>query len=296
MPTLPIPKGTMHYEVDGPADAPWALVLPGAATGAWMYDPLRQRFAQGFRTVTLEYRGIGASENDLWQVTPGRLADDILLLLDHLGVPRTHVVGFSLGTFVMAELLHRQPGRFDRCIVGCMPCVRDRWRVPEGMAGKALHEDELEIRSWSHVKYLVLPMFFSTWFQDTQPERYRGLFAHAEAQSLQEIMTGVQQFAGVFGHDWNRFRVFDTLPAGRRLFVTGETDFIAHPDDVRAHPLTAKGPTVVLRKSGHVFFYEQPGTFCALAMHFWEHGTLPEPLPGGGMAVRLEDLPGGVVA
>ena len=75
MPFVDIPQGTMHYEVDGPAGAPWAVILPGAATAKWVYEPLRDRLQDEFRVVTLSYRGIGESRNDKWQFTPVTLAE-----------------------------------------------------------------------------------------------------------------------------------------------------------------------------------------------------------------------------
>lgn len=293
MPTFTVPKGEVHYEVEGPEGAPWALVLPGAATAAWMYDPLRERLRGRFRVLSLEYRGIGKSRNDEWNVTPALLAEDALGLLDHLRIERIHAVGFSLGTFVLAEMLHRAPERLDRCGIGCMPAVRRKWHTPPEMA-KAMPEGMDDLMTWNQVKLAVLPLFFSAWYKEAHPEKYRELLRLALDQPFKDLLAGMQQLTGVFGHDWRRFQVYDTLPRDRRLFLSGEMDFMARPEDLRDHPLTGKGPTVLFRRSGHVFFYEQPDAVAAVLRHFWRTGQAPAqvPVPAEQPApVPLEALP-----
>lgn len=284
MPILPIHKGTLHYEVHGPEGAPWVTLLPGAATAMWIYEPIRDRLLPDFRVLTLEYRGMGQSRNDLWQSPPDVLAEDVLALLRHLGVATTHIANYSLGTLVGAEMLHRDPGRIARMAIGCMPVVRGRFR------DEAAYLDKMsELTDFDGFKAHVMPFFLSKWYQETHPREYQAMVARQVQQTTRETMVSLQQFAGVFNHDWGRYRAYGTLPKDRRLFLTGELDYMARPVDVRQHPFTSDGPTVVFRKSGHIFFWEQLESYCAVVKHFFRTGRLPDPLSGGGMLVRLED-------
>lgn len=291
MPLLDLPKGRMHYEVHGPEGAPWALVLPGAAVAGWMYEPLRDRLASGFRVVTMEFRGIGRSRNELWGVTPGVLAEDVLALLDHLGAARAHAVGFSLGTFVMAEVLRRQPERLDRCAVGCMPVVRGVWNPPEGVGDGLIPADMPEAMTWNQLTRVVLPLFFSPWFREAHPEAYEAALKRTASQTSREMLAGLQQLNGVLAYDYHGLLAYDQLPRGRRLFLVGETDAMTRPDNLRAHPITSKGPTVVFRRSGHVFFYEQPDAVAQVLAAFWATGAPPAQVRAEPPPVPLEALP-----
>jgi pimeloyl-ACP methyl ester carboxylesterase len=251
------------------------VVLPGAAIAGWMYEPLRERLAQQFRLVTFEYRGIGRSTNDLWAPGPARLAEDVLLLLDHLGAAKAHAVGFSLGTFVMAELLHRAPERLGRCAIGCMPVVRRVWSPPEEVGDGIIPLDMPEAMTWNQLTHVVMPLFFSAWYKEAQPEAYEAAVQRASQQTSREMLAAMGQLGGVLSYDNHRLKAYDALPRDRKLFLVGEKDAMTQPANLRQHPLTAKAEVVVFRRSGHVFFYEQPDATAAVLAHFWKHGSRP---------------------
>jgi 3-oxoadipate enol-lactonase len=110
---------TVHREVVGPDDAP-VVVLSGSlgSTGA-MWDPQVGPLAERFRVVRYDTRGHGRSP-----VPPGPydlddLADDVVAVLDELGVDRVHFVGLSLGGMTGLRLAARRPERVDRMVLLC---------------------------------------------------------------------------------------------------------------------------------------------------------------------------------
>ena len=44
---------------------------------------------------------------------------DVLRLMDHLGIHRAHVVGYSMGARVTAYILANHPDRFITATLGC---------------------------------------------------------------------------------------------------------------------------------------------------------------------------------
>ncbi len=280
----------MNYRVMGPLDAPWVVILPGAFTAPWQYDFAREHLARSFRVITLDYRGIAGSRNDLWHITPAVLARDTLGLLDELDVGEVNVACVSLGTFVLAELLHLAPERIARCAIGAMPALRRQGRMLDAGAPEVTDFTRTEESSHQVVIRSLVPHFWSGTFRETQPERYREVMSRMSELTVRDVWTGVQQFQGVFGHDWGRTLVYGALPAGRRLFLTGDADPFAPIEDVREHPLYRLGPTVVFRGSGHLFLYERAELYNALVAGFFSTGELPEPLPGAGELARLEAI------
>jgi len=278
----------MHYDVRGPEGAPYALVLPGAATAMWVYEPLRDRWMDQFQVLTLSYRGMGQSRNDLWQFDPTTLAEDVLAVLDHAGIEKTHAACYSLGTLVLAELLKRDPNRFDRCAIGCMPVIRGQLDAPDLMKD-GYPEEITRLYNWAAVRPMTAGLFFSKWFREKHPKEYAAFVKQGQNQSPKELLTSMQQFGGTLGHDWHCFLAYDKLGPGQRLFLFGETDYLAPVRNLKLFPMSAKGPTVVFRESGHIFFLEQADSYCKVVGSFWKTGKVPQPLPGDGMVVRLED-------
>jgi pimeloyl-ACP methyl ester carboxylesterase len=78
------------------------------------------------RVITWDLRGLGGSERGTGEMTVRSLADDARALLDELGVPRAHVLGYSLGSAVAQELALAAPERVASLVLLCT------WARPDG--------------------------------------------------------------------------------------------------------------------------------------------------------------------
>lgn len=67
--------------------------------------------AAGYRVVTLDLRGFGASEAPEGPYSMSVFADDVAALLTHLGIARAVVGGMSMGGYVLLNLVERYPQR-----------------------------------------------------------------------------------------------------------------------------------------------------------------------------------------
>ena len=95
---------------------------------------------EGFRRITLECRGHGASAlGPLDDLSIATFADDLLALMDHLGLAQAHVGGISMGAAIATRfaVLHRARVR-SLCVA--RPAWFDR-KAPENMAVFALMAD-----------------------------------------------------------------------------------------------------------------------------------------------------------
>jgi len=74
----------------------------------------------GYRVVALDNRGHGRSHKsyDPADYTPDLMAGDAAALLDHLGIPRAHVFGYSMGARISAFLALRHPEKVATLILG----------------------------------------------------------------------------------------------------------------------------------------------------------------------------------
>ncbi len=74
----------------------------------------------GYRSIALDNRGHGASSK-LYEpaaYVPSAMAEDVLALLDHLGLPRADVMGYSMGARIAAHLALAHPHRVRSAVFG----------------------------------------------------------------------------------------------------------------------------------------------------------------------------------
>ncbi|MCG7505165.1 alpha/beta fold hydrolase [Mesorhizobium retamae] len=74
----------------------------------------------GYRAIAFDHRGHGASTKSYEgaDYTPDKMASDAAALLDHLGIERAHVMGYSMGARVSAFLALSDPDKVATLVLG----------------------------------------------------------------------------------------------------------------------------------------------------------------------------------
>lgn len=109
----------VHHVVTGPSDAPVVVLSNSLGSTHAMWDAQADALAGHFRVVRYDTRGHGESPVPAGPYDIDDLADDVVALLDTLGVERAHFVGLSLGGMTGMRLAARNPERVDRLVVLC---------------------------------------------------------------------------------------------------------------------------------------------------------------------------------
>jgi len=99
----------LYYRTAGSGDPIVFLHGGSSASDAWEY--YLQHFADSYRALAPDGRGQGQSSFGSGPITYGRMAGDVVRLLDHLGIDRAHVVGHSDGGVTALHLLIDYPDR-----------------------------------------------------------------------------------------------------------------------------------------------------------------------------------------
>ena len=99
-----------YYEVSG--NGPPLLLIAGNGMDHTAFRDQVPSFAGHFRCVTYDLRGIGQSDVPEAGYTVPDMARDALALLDALGCASAHIAGYSLGGYVVSQLLTLHPERF----------------------------------------------------------------------------------------------------------------------------------------------------------------------------------------
>ncbi len=104
----------IHYTVEG--EGPPLVLLHGlGSTGhaAWRIPGLADAFAPHFTVVLPDLRGHGRSEAFTDEELYGAdMAADVIALMDHLGLERVQLAGYSMGGLLAQHLLVAYPERF----------------------------------------------------------------------------------------------------------------------------------------------------------------------------------------
>lgn len=109
----------VHHLVSGREDGPVVVLSNSLGSTHRMWDAQVEALEEHFRVVRYDTRGHGGSPVPAGPYSMDDLADDVIALLDELGVDRAHVVGLSLGGMTAMRLAARDPDRIDRVAVLC---------------------------------------------------------------------------------------------------------------------------------------------------------------------------------
>ena len=107
-----------YYEVWGRGGKP-LLLLHGFMMSSEMFHPLMARLSQEYFVIAPDLRGFGKSKHLPGPYTIRQQAQDVSVLLNHLGIERTHLFGFSKGGLVAQTLALEQPERFVSLTLCC---------------------------------------------------------------------------------------------------------------------------------------------------------------------------------
>jgi len=127
MPKVDLGEVRLNYEVSGEGEPLVLITGLGGEISFWKkYIP---QFNKRFKVVVLDNRGAGETEYPPTLFTMRTLADDVASLMQHLGLERYHVLGWSMGGNVAQKIALNYPER-----VGSLILVSTYARRPERSA------------------------------------------------------------------------------------------------------------------------------------------------------------------
>ncbi len=120
-----------------------AVLVHGWGMGLRMWDYTVGALTQaGYRVVLLDHRGCGKSDKDFDDMGIAAITADLLALIDHLGLRRVVLNGWSLGGAVVVDAAAQLADRCAALVLTCgaSPCYLQKDGFPYGGTEEALAE------------------------------------------------------------------------------------------------------------------------------------------------------------
>ncbi|MEA3015705.1 MAG: aminoacrylate hydrolase [Sphingomonadales bacterium] len=108
----------LWYDWHGPEEGEVLILSPGLGGSADYWKPNLPIFAEGYRVLLFDHRGTGRSDRTLpEEVTIEAMAQDLLDLMDAIGVERAHLLGHAAGGLIGLAVALVAPERLDKLVV-----------------------------------------------------------------------------------------------------------------------------------------------------------------------------------
>lgn len=234
---------TVHYEAQGAGEA--LIFLHSLGTSLRLWDKQISCFRDRYLTVAIDARGHGKTGYS----PPFAFADcaeDVILVMDKLGIERAHIVGESMGGYTIFELYSRIPER----IISLSLC-------------NTLYEFTAEMREErmnSRLAMVDRPDFVIRWAENS-------VHPAAPQDLIQETAALFGCTREVYKDGWiaiNHINYTGVLPTitAPALVVTGDMDKIAPVEAAEDMNRKIKGSQLaIIASAGHLSNLSQPDEF-----------------------------------
>ncbi len=235
----------------------WVTFVHGAGGSSSIWFKQIRDFKNHFNILLLDLRGHGESKSSLKTAfknnyTFSSLANDILEVLDHLKIEKSHFIGISLGTILIRQVAEMHPTRVQSMVLG-------------GAILKMNFRSQVLMRLGNMFKYvlpyLVLYQFFAFVIMPNKNHKQSRLLFINEAKKLyQKEFIRWFRLTAEINPILRLFRQVElNIPT---LYVMGDEDYMFLPSVrqvVESHYKSSK--LFVVEKCGHVVNVEQPAIF-----------------------------------
>jgi pimeloyl-ACP methyl ester carboxylesterase len=248
----------IHYTIyENKENAPWITFVHGAGGSSSIWFKQIRDFQKQYNVLLLDLRGHGNSNQQIkiafkQKYTFSALANDILEVLDHLKIEKSHFVGISLGTILIRQLAEMHPERVQSMILG-------------GAILKMNFRSQILMKLGNTFKYvlpyLVLYKFFAFVIMPNKNHKQSRLLFINEAKKLyqKEFIKWFKLTAEINPIlKWFRQEELN-IPT---LYIMGEEDYMFLPSVRKVVEKHFKSSQLcVVEQCGHVVNIEQPVIF-----------------------------------
>ncbi len=219
-----------------------------------MWEPQVRALSGQFRVITVDLRGHGESDAQLWNFPLSLYADDVHGLLDHLKIARAVLVGLSMGGYVLFAFYRQYPQQAQALILADTRAQAD---TEEGREGRRIMAQAALAQGHAPVTDTMLPKLLSQESRDGRPELVARVTGMITSTPISGIIVDCMAMA-----DRPDFVPLLTEIACPTLVVVGDKDQATPPADARTIAEGIKGAKLeTIAGAAHLSNLEQPEAF-----------------------------------
>ena len=254
----------LHYTTyEHTTSKEWVTFVHGAGGSSSIWYKQIRAYTKHYNVLMLDLRGHGNSKPKLKQAFKERytfdvIVADIIEVLDHEKIAKTHFIGISLGTIIIRQLAENNPERVSSMIMG-------------GAIMKLNIRSQILMRFGNVVKsvipYLWLYRFFAFIIMPKKNHRESRLLFVREAKKLyhKEFLRWYK-LTSELKPLLRFFRQVDVnIPT---LYVMGAEDYMFLPSVQKIVDIQQSASIAVVPDCGHVVNVEQPEVFNLQTLSF----------------------------
>jgi pimeloyl-ACP methyl ester carboxylesterase len=254
------PDGTA-YALSGPADRPVVALIHGLGLCEGVFDGMLAALEAEYRVLRYDLYGHGQSAPAKAEASLTVFSDQLSDLMDHLGVARAHVVGFSIGGMINRRFALDHPEKLASLVILNSP--HDR-----GEAAQMAVEDRAKsVREQG--AFSTFDAALKRWFTpDCLDSRHAAPGLVREWRGLVDEESYAQA-AWVLAHGVRELIAPEPPVSARSLVMTCENDSGSTPTMSHAIAADIAGAEVqVVPDLQHLGLMEQPALFSAPILEF----------------------------
>jgi pimeloyl-ACP methyl ester carboxylesterase len=263
--TIPVDGAQIAYRRIG--NGRQLAVLNGFAATSSDWDPsFIDKLASSNELIFLDNRGIGRSTDNGRPFAITELADDVLRVVETLGVERVNVLGWSMGGFIAQTLAVQHPGRINKLIL----LSTDPGGADADLASAAVWSQLTDMSGTPHEQARrLLALLFPNDVAETIYREFGDVVAAARAQLSPSLVD--RQAAAMDA--WHRTGLGNRLREVNVpvLIATGAADIVIPPSNALKLVNAIPGAWLAqFNGGGHAFMAQYPRPLADLINSFLE--------------------------
>jgi pimeloyl-ACP methyl ester carboxylesterase len=258
MPNVKLPTGVdLYYESHGHGEP--LLWVPSTAFSGDVWKPSQMPLAESLNLIFHDPRGCGRSVATQQVYAIEQMAADIVALMDHLRIPRAHLLGHSMGGRIALALAENFPGRVKSLIMaasGSGPAARPGSDCVTGLPHRLVVEMvEKGFEKYVYDEICESDTFFTKDYRDGHRDKVEEFFklawaTHAKLPEFIHLCIARHNFEGTH-------RLGDVKAP--TLVLIGEADTVGSNHIAQSQVLKERIPGAemkVLKGQSHGFFWQ----------------------------------------
>lgn len=254
--------GTAINYLDTGGDGLPVLLVHAFPLNGGMWESQIEALSDRFRFIVPDLKGFGGSDapEDRAQYTMDSFADELVGLLDQLGLSRVVLVGLSIGGYIAFSVLRRHSDRLAGLVLADARAEAD---APEGVAKRTSQQEQVEKEGTSGLIEALTNALLGESTRAKKPD---------VVQRARELMNNSPAgFIGALEALKKRPDSTDDLIniSVPTLIIVGEEDAVTPPDLSRKmHEHIGGSRLVVIPEAGHLSALEAPEAFTGALAEF----------------------------